>query len=196
VYGFNRRWRSGAARLTAHVQPLLGGAADIREAHTEDQAYWREAHRTNSDDLAASFDEAAASPSAPVLSSDPRQKQYPFTVSAQCCRPGTRAVFSGAFGASGFHNLMGPTADGRVMRWNADLGSGLIREHCSVIHPQRPMPPCWRRGKSADWSVSAWRRTRRSSRSKQAQPAAAMASRNSLRTVSPADARQACTRPS
>jgi len=63
------------ARLAAYVQPLLGTAADIREARAEDQACWHESHRTDSDDLAAIFEEAAAILSAPVPSSEPRQKR-------------------------------------------------------------------------------------------------------------------------
>jgi hypothetical protein len=30
---------------------------------------------------------------------------------------------TGGFGGAGFHSLEGPTVDGRVVRWNADLGS-------------------------------------------------------------------------
>ena len=29
----------------------------------------------------------------------------------------------GKFGGDGFHDLMGPTVDGRVVRWQSDLGS-------------------------------------------------------------------------
>lgn len=31
--------------------------------------------------------------------------------------------FKGGFGRAGFHNLAQPTIDGRVIRWEADLGS-------------------------------------------------------------------------
>jgi hypothetical protein len=33
------------------------------------------------------------------------------------------AGFQGEFGGKGFHDLTGPTIDGRVVRWHADLGS-------------------------------------------------------------------------
>jgi hypothetical protein len=32
-------------------------------------------------------------------------------------------LFQGEFGGKGFHDITGPTVDGRVLRWHADLGS-------------------------------------------------------------------------
>jgi hypothetical protein len=139
------------ARLATYIQPLLGTAADIRQADAEDLACWHESHRTDSDDLAAIFEEAATIPHAPVPSSKPRQKRVPIrglralldlevgaALNGHLERPPTRPQlvrlvatmqawyeegFSGAFGGSGFHSLTGPTADARVIRWDADLGS-------------------------------------------------------------------------
>jgi hypothetical protein len=31
--------------------------------------------------------------------------------------------FEGGFGGGGFHDIAGPTVDGRIVRWQADLGS-------------------------------------------------------------------------
>lgn len=38
-----------------------------------------------------------------------------------------REGFNGHFGGTGFHDLTGPTVDGRVMRWHADFGSADAR---------------------------------------------------------------------
>jgi hypothetical protein len=123
----------------------------VADAGDTGQINWRQSEYAASEELAAVLEEAAALPSRELSTNMPVQKRVPIrglralldleadaALNLYLERPPTRPQLvrlvatmqawyeqgvTGGFGGAGFHSLEGPTVDGRVVRWNADLGS-------------------------------------------------------------------------